>query len=94
MEAIEREQSDGIKWLLGAGTVAVLIASFVAWSDWTLTNSTSERELGRSLHELRSAQTSLARGAVDSRQRGQAVLREPAAPAVLAAGKTHRDHSH
>ncbi len=92
MEAIEREHSDGIRWLLGAGFAAVLVTAFVAWADTTLSNSTREKDLGRTLLELRTSQASIPSGAVDPRQGGHPVLREPAVPAVLAAGRTQSHH--
>jgi hypothetical protein len=98
----EVEQQDGLRWILGAGIAAVLIASFVAWSDHTLSTSTSEQELGERLRELRTAQTSLSTtsedaGGLDPRQGARAMMREPAAPAILAAGAKphgHGTHGH
>ena len=94
----EVEQQEGLRWIVGAGIAAVLIASFVAWSDHTLSTSNSEKELGERLHELRTAQTSLSStseqaGGLDPRQGMRAMLREPAAPAVLAAG-AKKSHGH
>ena len=87
IEATVKEQHDGVRWLLSAGAAAILIAGFVAWSDSTLSNSDREHRLGETLHELRSAQTTLPSGALDPRMGNTVVLREPAAPAILAAGK-------
>jgi len=91
------EQADGIRWILGAGLAAVLIASFVAWSDHTLSTSNSEKLLGERLRELRTAQASLPTssvkaGSLDPRQGNRVALREPAAPAILAAGLKVKGH--
>jgi hypothetical protein len=96
--ANEVEQQEGMRWIIGAGIAAVLIASFVAWSDHTLSTSNSEKELGERLRELRTAQTSLSStseqtGGLDPRQGVRAMLREPAAPAILAAGAKKQYHA-
>mgnify|MGYP006988489948 CR=1 FL=1 len=92
MEAVGREHKDGMQWILGAGLVAELIAAFVAWSDRALSTSTGEQRLADTLRELRTAQPSLPSGNIDSRQGHRVVMREPPAPAVLAAGRTQLAH--
>ena len=65
----EKQRRDSWFWLFAGGFFAISLALFLFWSDRTLTNSDKEKVLGRTLHEIRSAQASLPSGA-DARQLG------------------------
>lgn len=58
----------GVKWLFGAGLVAVLFTCFLVCMDDLLTNSKGEIILRKKLEEIRSAQTSLPSRVTDERQ--------------------------
>ena len=64
---LEVIKSDAYRWILMAGGGAVLLSCFLAWADYTLSHSDYDRRLGETLRELRTAQSSMASGAVDSR---------------------------
>ncbi len=68
MELNIKETSDGIKWMFGAGTFAILLTLFLVYVDYVLRHSNSEHVLGETLRELRAAQSSLGTGSVDERQ--------------------------
>ena len=59
MEIIPAETEGGSRWFLGAGLVAVLFSLFLYVTDEKLSNSKRDENLGKALHELRLAQTSL-----------------------------------
>jgi hypothetical protein len=67
MHATPTEIRNGYRWLFGAGLVAIGIASFLYLSDELLTHSHRERELGRALYELRTAQSGVGTGESDER---------------------------
>lgn len=90
-DAHAREQSDGIRWFIGMGVVAVLFSIFLATVDQRLSESDSERRLGATLRELRIAQHSLNSRATDARQT-QGYLHVPA-PQAQAAQDNHAAHS-
>lgn len=64
----KRIESDAIRWLLGAGILAVALCCFLVISDNRLTHSKREQELGETLRELRSAQAGLPARVLDQRQ--------------------------
>lgn len=71
------EQAKGFRWLFGAGAIAVVF-SFALWQvDLFLSNSDSEKRLGATLLELRTAQTSLPGRVIDSRQSGRGLITQP-----------------
>ena len=62
------EAKDGTVWYFGALCAAVLLTlALWRWDD-ALSNSTREQDLGRTLRELRGAQTSLPSNVTDLRQ--------------------------
>ena len=64
----EQEAKDGTVWYFTALCVAVLLTlALWRWDD-ALSNSTREQDLGRTLRELRGAQTSLPSKVTDVRQ--------------------------
>ena len=65
----EKERRDSWIWLFVGGAFAICVASFMFWSDRTLSNSDSEKVLGQTIHEIRSAQVSFP-SSVDPRQLG------------------------
>jgi len=67
MDLIEQEQKSGVRWFFGAGFVAVCLCYFLYYVDNSLTFSDREDRLAETLYDLRSAQTGLPSGAVDSR---------------------------
>lgn len=62
------EQLAGRQWFWGAGAAAVLLCLFLAYLDYQLSSSSREQDLGRSLRELRSAQSALSSGMSDPRE--------------------------
>ena len=68
MEFNEKEASDGIKWMFGAGAFALALTAFLVYTDNSLIDSKREQILGETLRELRTAQTSLGTGLIDERQ--------------------------
>lgn len=92
MQHAEIEHRDGMRWLFGAGLVAVAVAVFLWWWDMVLSSSDRERKLGATLRELRTAQSSLSSGKLDPRQGHVARMREPAPPAVLDAAFVRDAH--
>ncbi len=64
----EQVQQDGMKWFFGALLVSVAFSAWLWQMDEKLSNSTGEKVLGRTLLELRGAQTSLPSGVTDPRQ--------------------------
>ena len=57
----------GMRWLFGAGTVAILFSVFLVSIDNYLTNSDREKRLNERMKEMRSAQTSLGSSSIDPR---------------------------
>lgn len=82
------EQKDGMAWFMGAGLLALLLALFLFKADEMLTHSSSEVDLGKTLRELRLAQTSLDSRASDWRQAGP----PHSAPSTVEA-EDHNSHS-
>jgi hypothetical protein len=68
MELDPQEQKDGMRWLYSAGAFAVVLSIFLFVSDHKLSTSTREKDLGNTLRELRTAQTSLTGRVTDERQ--------------------------
>ncbi len=68
MKLNPEDEKAGLRWLFVAGPLAVLLSFGLMKIDDFLSNSTREKELGRTLHELRLAQTSLSSGGSDERQ--------------------------
>ena len=68
MQIDQKEVSGGATWFWGAGLVAVLFSLSLYFMDEMLSNSSREVDLGKTLHELRLAQTSVGTaGTVDPR---------------------------
>jgi len=61
------EMKNGYTWFFGAGLFAVLLSIGLFFTDEMLENSSKERDLGQTLFELRSAQSSFTSGSVDER---------------------------
>lgn len=57
----------GMRWLFGAGMVAILFSVFLVSMDNLLTNSQGERKNYERMREMRSAQTSLGSASIDPR---------------------------
>jgi hypothetical protein len=91
-------QSNASRWFIGGGFFAALVFAFILWVDHKLSTSDGEKVLGQTLHELRSAQSSLAGLPVDPRvdhglngsAKPDVDAAAPAAPEGAAAG--HADH--
>ena len=58
---------DAFRWLVGAGTFAVLLSIGLAVTDYRLSHSTRERDLGNTLRELRTAQAEVGAASTDER---------------------------
>ena len=67
-ENIEEIKSDAFKWIFGAGAGAILLSLFLVAADYGLSHSDSEKRLGDTLRELRTAQSQMASRVTDSRQ--------------------------
>ncbi len=67
MELDPKIESDGLKWIMRAGFVALLVSSFLVWVDHTLSTSDTDERLAETLYELRTAQSSLGTGSIDER---------------------------
>lgn len=59
MEYGSNEEGGAAKWFYGAGLIAILFSAFLFNRDEYLSNSPRDRDLGKTIHELRLAQTSL-----------------------------------
>ncbi len=68
MKVDPNEARAGQRWFVIAGMVAILFGLFLKNADDRMTVSRSEKELGATLRELRTAQTSLPATAQDPRQ--------------------------
>lgn len=68
MKVDARDEKWGWNWFFGAGLFAVALSLGLAYMDHRLIHSDKEKRLGETLHELRSAQTSLAGHSADPRQ--------------------------
>ena len=88
------EAKGAVTWLLGAGGFAVGLSIFLATVDYKLSHSDREKVLGKTINELRVAQSTLPSRATDRRQgNGLAgfVGGEPAVSAHAAAAE-HTEH--
>lgn len=92
MKLDPEEQKKGLTWLLIAGPVAIFLTFALYTADQTLTQSTGEAELGKTLRELRGAQTSLSAGAVDPRQLRTVSSASDQEPVNESAHSEHGDH--
>ena len=63
-----RDEKWGWQWFCVAGGFAVLLSVVLAYVDTSLISSDKEQRLGKTLYELRSAQTSLGSRKQDFRQ--------------------------
>lgn len=63
-------QQDGIRWFLGAGLAAILLALFLVSADNLLTHSKREILLKNTLYELRTAQAGIPSDVSDPRELG------------------------
>lgn len=61
-------ESDGYRWFFGMGLLALVFCFVLKTVDDKLSTSDSEKRLGQTLHELRTAQASLPARVTDSRQ--------------------------
>lgn len=86
-------QKDAKAWIFRAGAAAILLCIFLFMSDEYLSNSPREKELGRTLFELRSAQTSLSSGVTDTRQTTPFLVQKPEIHAQESE-KNSEEHSH
>jgi hypothetical protein len=68
---------DAYLWLIGAGTFAVALSVFLALADHGMSRSDSERRLGETLRELRTAQASMHSRVTDPRQREDFLAPKP-----------------
>ncbi len=68
MELNQQEVKDGMRWLFSAGAFAIALTVFLFFTDHKLSTSTREQDLGNTLRELRTAQSSLASRVTDERQ--------------------------
>ncbi len=72
MQVDSQETKGAAKWFAFAGLAAVTFSLALYLVDQGLSHSTRERDLGQTLRELRTAQTSLASSkTVDPRQSGE-----------------------
>jgi hypothetical protein len=64
------EASGAVKWLLGAGAMAILLSVFLFWADDKVMGGAHDRDIehNRQLTELRAAQASVGGAANDPRQ--------------------------
>ena len=67
MKVDPQDEKRGITWFYGAGLFALLLSCLLAYTDHMMQNSDSEKRLGKTLRELRTAQASLTNGSVDPR---------------------------
>ena len=67
MQLDTQEETNGVRWFLGAGFLGVCLCLFLYHMDNHMTFSDKEERLAETLYELRSAQTSLSTGPLDSR---------------------------
>lgn len=69
-DASAGEARGAVRWLLGAGGMAILLSIFLFWADDTVMGGARERDIehNRELTRLREAQASLAGSANDPRQ--------------------------
>jgi hypothetical protein len=67
-EYSDRERSAGARWFFVAGAAAITLAFTLWYVDERVSHSPSEKLLGEKLHQLRSAQSSLASEVSDERQ--------------------------
>jgi hypothetical protein len=91
----EKQTADGIRWLLGAGFLAILLSYCLFSVDEFLAGSRErDRQHSEMLRELRVAQTSMKSGDVDPRLRLRLLTKpEKAAPAV-AKKSVDAQHAH
>jgi hypothetical protein len=70
MNLREKEVRDGFKWLVCAGSAAVLLSLTLFWADNTVMGGAAARDKvhNEELHQLRVAQASLPARVTDSRQ--------------------------
>ena len=59
MQVDAKEAQGGAKWFYRAGLVAIVFSIVLYSMDQRLSNSTRDIDLGKTIHELRLAQTSL-----------------------------------
>jgi hypothetical protein len=64
------EARGAVRWLLGAGGLAILLSLFLFWADESVMGGARDRDIehNKKLLELRSAQASLGGSANDPRQ--------------------------
>lgn len=67
MEVSKEDVKSGTRWLFGAGLFACFFAFCLFLIDQRLSNSTGEKDLGATLKQLRTAQTSLNSLSTDER---------------------------
>lgn len=72
MKLDQKEVEGGRRWFFGMGLFAIALSLGLRFVDDYLANSPKERQLGQTLSELRTAQTSLASRVDDVRQLGAA----------------------
>lgn len=82
-------ERDGYRWFFMLGLVAVGLAATLWAVDDKLSYSDSEKKLGETLHELRTAQTTLPGRVTDTRQTLPFLHREP-----VVTGEVHADEHH
>jgi hypothetical protein len=93
----EKQTADGIRWLLGAGFLAILLAYFAFSSDEFLSGGRErDRQHSDMLRELRIAQTTMKSGEIDPRLELRLLTSpEKAAPArAKTASDAHREKDH
>lgn len=90
MELRTKEVQDGFKWLMVAGSAAVLLSVVLFWCDNTVMGGAAARDAAHNeeLHSLRVAQASLPARVTDSRQTLPLTL-EDANKAELAEAPAH-----
>jgi hypothetical protein len=90
MNLDQQEQKQGIVWFLIAAPVAILLTIALYRVDETLTHSTADSDMQKTLVELRSAQSSLTAGESDPRL---AATMSDVAKSDLVAVDNHSDSS-
>jgi hypothetical protein len=63
-----------LTWMVGAGLFATAISALIIVSDYKLSHSTHEKELGATLLELRTAQASVKSRVTDDRQTERSMM--------------------
>lgn len=65
--ASKKEHQDGMKWFFATLVVSFLFLLFLVKVDSSLSSSNKEKQLGETLHQLRTAQTTLGSDSIDPR---------------------------